>query len=134
MMKRTVVSCALVAVLASVIAVSAAGPAAKNPHLGKIRHVVMFGFKSDTTPEQVQKLVDEFGKLKTKIPFIVDYEWGTNCSPENLAGGLTHCFLVTFANAKDRDAYLPHPAHKAYVEILKPHLDKVTVLDYVVKE
>jgi hypothetical protein len=25
---------------------------------------------------------------------------------------------------------LPHPAHQAFVEVLKPHLDKVLVLDY----
>jgi hypothetical protein len=61
---------------------------------------------------------------------IKDFEWGKNTSPENLNQGLTHCFLVTFSSDKDRDTYLVHPDHKAFVEVLKPHLDKVTVLDY----
>jgi hypothetical protein len=26
--------------------------------------------------------------------------------------------------------YLPHPAHKAFVDVLMPHLDKVLVIDY----
>jgi hypothetical protein len=25
---------------------------------------------------------------------------------------------------------LPHPAHKDFVELLKPHLDKAMVIDY----
>jgi hypothetical protein len=31
--------------------------------------------------------------------------------------------------AQAREAYLPHPAHKALVDVLKPHLDKVLVID-----
>jgi hypothetical protein len=31
---------------------------------------------------------------------------------------------------KDREIYLPHPDHKAFVEIAGPHIDKVLVLDY----
>jgi hypothetical protein len=42
--------------------------------------------------------------------------------------------LNTLSEA-DRDAYLPHPARKAFIaNVLRPHLEKVTVLDYVVRE
>jgi len=51
-------------------------------------------------------------------------------SPEGISQGFTHCFLVTFASEKDRDAYLPHPAHKAFGNVLKPVIDKVMVIDY----
>jgi hypothetical protein len=34
----------------------------------------------------------------------------------------------------DRDAYLPHPAHRAFGAVLRPHLDKVLVLDYWTQE
>ena len=67
------------------------------------------------------------------INTIIAYEWGTNVSPEGLNGGLTHCFLVTFKDKAGLDAYLPHPAHQAFVTLLKPSLDKVTVIDYVAK-
>ena len=50
--------------------------------------------------------------LPSKVHQIIEFEWGTNISPENLDQGFTHCFLVTFNNAKDRDAYLPHPGTK----------------------
>lgn len=95
-----------------------------------LRHVVLFKFTDASTPEDVKKVEDAFGALKGKISLIKDYEWGTNSSPENLNQGLTHCFFVTFHSDKDRDDYLVHPDHQAFVEVLKPHLDKVTVIDY----
>ena len=96
-----------------------------------LRHVVLFKFKDSSSKADVQKLVDEFRGLSKKIPFIADFEYGVNNSPEGLNEGLTHCFLVTFKNEKDRDAYIPHAAHKAFVEVLMPHLEKAVVVDYV---
>ncbi|HEU5146093.1 MAG TPA: Dabb family protein [Chryseosolibacter sp.] len=95
-----------------------------------LRHVVLFKFKDGASRADVKKVEDAFAGLAQKISLIKDFEWGTNNSPENLNQGLTHCFLVTFTSEKDRDAYLVHPEHKAFVEVLKPHLDKATVLDY----
>ena len=51
---------------------------------------------------------------------------------ENLAQGLTHCFIVSFRNAEDRDKYLPHPAHERFKEILHPQLEKAVVFDFYV--
>lgn len=95
-----------------------------------LRHVVMFKFQDKATPADIKKVEGAFGSLQGKISLIKDFEWGLNNSPEKLNDGLTHCFFVTFSSAKDRDAYLIHPAHKAFVEILKPYLDKALVLDY----
>jgi len=95
-----------------------------------LRHVVLFKFKDSSTPEDVKKVEAAFADLAVKLPIIKSYEWGKNSSPENLNQGLTHCFLLTFSNDKDRDAYLVHPDHKAFGKILGPHLDKVTVVDY----
>lgn len=107
---------------------SNADDASKNDRL--LRHVVMFQFKSTSSEADVQKVVDAFRALPGKIPAIADFEYGTDNSPEGLADGLTHCFLVSFKSEKDREAYLPHPAHEAFVEVLKPHLEKVVVIDY----
>ena len=98
-----------------------------------LRHVVMFKFKDTSSAQEVKVIEDAFVALRGKISLIKDFEWGTNSSPENLNQGLTHCFFASFASEKDRDDYLIHPDHKAFVEILLPHLDKVTVIDYWVK-
>lgn len=98
-----------------------------------LRHVVLFGFKESSSPEDIQKVIDAFKALPNQISEIKGFEWGTNSSPEGLNQGLTHAFTLTFHSDADRDAYLPHPAHKEFGGILVPHLDKVTVLDYWTK-
>lgn len=98
-----------------------------------LRHVVLFGFKETSKPDDVQMIVDAFKELPSKISEIKDFEWGINSSPEGVNQGLTHAFLVTFHSDADRDIYIPHPAHKEFVNLLGPHLDKVTVLDYWTK-
>ncbi|CAN5853910.1 hypothetical protein BH24BAC1_BH24BAC1_04980 [soil metagenome] len=95
-----------------------------------LRHVVLFSFKNTSTPEQMRQVEQAFSALPDQIDEIYDYEWGTNVSPENLAQGYTHCFLVSFRSEADRDAYLPHPAHKEFGGVLRPHLDKVLVVDF----
>jgi len=95
-----------------------------------LRHVVCFKFKEGTPEAKVREIEAAFAALPEKIDAIRDFEWGTNNSPENLAAGYTHCFLVTFADEAGRAAYLPHPAHQAFVALLKPHLDKAFVIDY----
>lgn len=98
-----------------------------------LRHVVLFKFKDGTTARQVREIENAFCALPSKIDVILDFEWGTDVSVENLAKGYTHCFFVTFKSEADRAAYLPHPDHKKFGEVLGPHLDQVLVLDYWTK-
>jgi electron transfer flavoprotein alpha subunit len=95
-----------------------------------LRHVVMYKFKDTTTPEQVQEVVAAFGGLPKKIDAIIGYEAGTNVSQEGKSEGFTHVFVVTFKDEAGRDAYLKHPAHDAYVQVVKDKREKVIVLDY----
>jgi len=96
----------------------------------RLRHVVLFTFKDSSKPEDVARIVAAFRELPAKIKEIAGFEWGTDVSPEGKAQGFTHCFLLTFATAADRDAYLPHPAHKEFVALISPHIEKVCVVDY----
>ena len=100
---------------------------------GAYRHVVCFKFKDDATGNQITAIEKAFAALPSKISSITDYEWGTNVSPENLAQGYTHCFIVSFKDKKGLEAYLPHKDHKAFVEQLLPILDKAFVIDFVAK-
>jgi hypothetical protein len=96
-----------------------------------LRHVVLFKFKENTSSEDIKHLENEFRTLATeKVPQVKGYEWGTNVSKENFDHGYTHCFFLTFANEEDRDAYIVHEDHVAFVNILKPHLGEATVIDY----
>jgi len=98
---------------------------------GPVFHVVHFKFKKEATPEGIKKVTDEFAALKEKISEVQQLDWGTDSSPEGLSKGFTHVWILKFKNNRDRDAYLVHPAHKAFVEILKPILDEPLVVDFV---
>jgi quinol monooxygenase YgiN len=106
---------------------------AKTDAPALLRHVVMFKFKKDATPAQIDEVVKAFGELPSKIDTIQSYEWGTNNSPEMLNKGFTHLFFVTFKDEAGRAKYLPHPAHQAFVEKLKPILEEPMVMDYWAK-
>jgi len=94
------------------------------------RHVVLFKFKDGAPAEKIAAVEKAFAALPSKIDSIQGYEWGTNVSPENLAQGFTHCFLVTFKDKAGLETYLPHPDHKAFGKLLGPVLDKVLVIDF----
>jgi hypothetical protein len=107
---------------------------AQEAAAGPLRHVVLFKFKPDATKEQIQEVVAGFQALPKKIDGITAFEWGTDVSPEKLADGFTHCFVVTFKDAASRDAYLPHQAHKDFVAIALPRVEKVLVVDFFAKK
>lgn len=98
-----------------------------------LRHVVLFKFKDGAAQGDVDMVCQAFANLPKEIEQIKAFEWGENNSPEGLNQGLTHAFVLTFHSEDDRDAYLIHPAHKAFGQKLGPHLDKVTVVDYWAK-
>ena len=95
-----------------------------------LRHVVLFGFNDDLSAEQVQEVETAFANLPKQIDVIKGYEWGTDCSPEGIQKGHTHCFFLSFESEKDRDAYLVHPAHKQFGQLIQGKLKAVTVVDY----
>ncbi|MCL4207217.1 MAG: Dabb family protein [Pirellulaceae bacterium] len=95
-----------------------------------LRHVVVFKFKEGTTPEQVKQIEQAFAALPGKIDTIIDFEFGTDVSVEGKSKGFTHCFVVTFRDEAGRAAYLPHPAHDAFVKLVVPHVEDVLVVDY----
>jgi hypothetical protein len=96
----------------------------------KLNHVVSFKFKSTASPEEIRKVEQAFGELKKKISQVQSYEWGTNVSKENRDKGFTHCFILTFKSEKDRDAYIQHPEHAAFVKVALPSVDDVFVIDF----
>ena len=113
---------------------AALGVASSAEKKAMLRHIVLFKFKDGTAADQVKKIEDAFRGLPKKIDTIKGFECGTDNSPEMLAQGFTHCFVVTFADEKGREVYLPHPAHKEFVELVGPHVEKVLVVDFFAKD
>ena len=100
----------------------------------KIHHVVCFKFKSTASAQDIKQVEEAFRALKQKIPEVASLKWGTNISKEQRDKGFTHCFLLTFKTAKDRDTYLEHPEHKAFGKLVSPVLEDVFVIDFKSKK
>lgn len=95
-----------------------------------LRHLVLYKFKEEVTPAQLQEVIDAFSALPGKIDTIIDFEHGPNNSPEGKSDGLTYAFVVTFKDEAGRATYLTHPAHDEYVKVVKDRREKVVVFDY----
>jgi hypothetical protein len=126
------IACSLLAtwVLAQEPAAEPTAEATQVAERQTVRHIVLFKFNEDAPAEKVAEIEQAFADLANKIHLVSGLEWGTNNSPEGLTQGFTHCFQVTFDSLEDRDAYLPHPAHKEFVKLLRPYLDEALVIDY----
>jgi hypothetical protein len=97
-----------------------------------VRHVVVFKYKAGTSAVQIRQVTDAFRALMGRIPGIIAFEAGVNDSPEGKDLGFTHVYLMTFESAAARDAYLPHPEHARFGQLLGQLgiVDGVFVVDY----
>ena len=122
---------AAIVALAGLLVLAPSLEAAKPEKEQKLlRHVVLFNFNDEASPEDIKKIEKSFRAMPSKVDVIHDFEWGTDVSVENLADGFTHCFLVTFKSEDDRAIYLPHPEHKKFIDLLGGKIEKVLVVDY----
>ena len=101
-----------------------------------MKHIAAFKYKAGATSDQINEVTKAFKALPGKIPGITSFESGVNDSPENLNKGFTHVYLLTFENAEARDAYLPHPDHKQFGDLLRKLdiLEEALVIDFQVTE
>ncbi|KAF2114958.1 stress responsive A/B barrel domain-containing protein [Lophiotrema nucula] len=103
-----------------------------------ITHIVMFTFKSTASSDDVRKICDRFIGLKdtcihptSKQPYLVSAKGGTDNSPEGIAGGLTHAFVLDFASIEDRDYYVDKdPVHDQFKKDVGVLLEKAQVIDF----
>jgi len=98
--------------------------------MAQIKHIVILKFKAEAGQETIDNLFQRLADLKETIPGILDFSGGPYSSDEGLNGGYTHGFVMTFIDAKARDAYLPHPNHEEVKNAILPVIDGVIAFDY----
>ena len=103
--------------------------------MSHVKHVAFLRFRSDVASEAIDEIFANLAALRDEIPGLLDFTGGPYASPEGLNRGYTHGFIMTFADAAARDAYLPHPSHQAIVQkvlpLLEGELDGAVVVDWV---
>ncbi len=98
-----------------------------------IHHIVFVRFSPATPEAERTAIFAELDGLQATIAGMRGFSGGPNVSPEGLAKGFTHAFVVGFDDAAARDAYLIHPAHQAaggrLVRAADGGLDGLIVMD-----
>ena len=99
-----------------------------------IRHIVALKFMNDVSTEKKSALYRELAALSEYINGILDFRTFANVSPETpVVRGFHDVFWFDFSDARVRDAYLEHPAHKAVgaklVAAVQGGLDGIFVID-----
>jgi len=100
--------------------------------MSKVKHIVLLKFKDGTTDEQIGKFFEDVLDLSETVPGIDDYVSGTNCSLEGNNQGMTHSFIMTFADIAARDAYIVHPEHERFKTMALGVVESVVVFDFEV--
>lgn len=95
-----------------------------------IRHLLLIKFKESIENYKIDRIRLLFETMPNKIEGVVSVEWGINDSPEGKNQGYTHCVLMTFADDKARQHYLPHPEHELLKDEFLPVMDDIVVFDY----
>jgi hypothetical protein len=129
-MSRSLRYVVLFTILSSILLTPMTSSAQKS---APVRHVVVFKYKKDASTDKIAQVTRAFRELRSKIPGITAFEAGVNNSPEGKNLGFTHVYLLTFESVAARDAYLPHPEHKKFGELLGKLavLEDAFVVDYV---
>ena len=102
------------------------------------RHVVLYGWKSSLSLDEIAAVYQELDEISAKLPGRLSYTWGTNVSKEGRAQGYTHCLVTDFADEAARDLFINDPARKALslnkvVPNMVDGLKSVVSFDFIVK-
>ena len=96
-----------------------------------VKHIVLLKLKDGVSLDQTAPILEGLTGLKDKLDGIVDVTGGVNNSPEGKSNGYQWGFVMTFEDEASRNAYLPHPEHKAVsAGTIRPIVDGVLVFDY----
>lgn len=92
-------------------------------------HTVLFQFKAQATPAQIQLVLSDIRRLQAVIPGLLSVAGGPNFSSRS--HGFTHGVTLRFADRAALAAFYTHPAHQQLVTAsLKPLLADLLVLDF----
>ncbi|WNS45916.1 Dabb family protein [Paenibacillus sp. MMS20-IR301] len=97
-------------------------------------HLVAFKFNGQFKPGSEEPLIAALLALKEQIPGIADITAGVNVTEEtDNIHGYTLGLRVTFTDQEALQAYGPHPAHRAFVDMLEGIIESVVVVDYLIR-
>lgn len=100
-----------------------------------ITHIVLFKYRPNITWQEFEAHFDSFTALKSKClrngrPYMLSMRMGKNRSWEPFSKGMTHGFVLEFANQSDLDYYLTEDqVHMAFSRAAGPLIEDSVVVD-----
>lgn len=101
--------------------------------VSKVHHVVVCWLKESGNKEDRQKII-EASRGFTSIPGVIDVRAGSviHSKREIVDSSFDVAIYLSFENKQKLQEYLVHPVHKKAVkDILKPHVRKIVVYDFI---
>src|SRR4051812_44741553 len=103
--------------------------------MAPITHVVLFKYRSNIPWTDLERHFQDFTALRTTClkpngkPYMISMRMGKNHSWEPFSKGMTHAFILEFANVEDRDYYLlKDPVHRAFSAKAGPFIEDSLVV------
>jgi Stress responsive A/B Barrel Domain len=94
-----------------------------------IRHVVMFRWRTGTTPDHVAAVEEGLGKLPGEIPEIHRYTFGADLGIN--VGNFQFAVVADFQSRDDYLVYRDAPVHRALIEEkIRPNIEDRTAIQF----
>ena len=97
-----------------------------------IRHIVLFKFKNNHGPENLDRIRNEMKSKLDALPDIIDvikyFDTGVNINPIERAWDLV--LVSEFESMEDLEIYRGHPAHQQAVEFFSTVKEQSASVDY----
>jgi hypothetical protein len=97
--------------------------------MAEISHVVLVQWRADVAAEVKEQARESARGFVSAIPGTLSVVEGPSVSPEGLEQGFDYGFVIRFADAAARDAYLPHPVHRVLGDLIGANAERVVVYD-----
>lgn len=96
-----------------------------------IRHVALFRFSDNVTPEDIVELDAALARIPALVPMVSSFHWGADVGITD--GAWDYGVVAAFASQADYSAYATHPDHVAIVEhVVKPLITDVARIQFEV--
>lgn len=97
--------------------------------MSQVTHVVLVSWAGGRGPAAEESIRPAVRGFSGTIPGIVHLVEGSSVSPEGLEDGLDYGFVVTFDDARARDAYLVDERHRVVADAIGNSAQRIVVFD-----
>jgi hypothetical protein len=97
-----------------------------------IRHIALFRWRDDATPDGIARFQELLGKLPSAIPELRAYSFGPDAGISD--GAFDFAVVADVDDEAGFVAYRDHPEHQAALGVLRPMLAERAAIQYMIPD